>query len=52
MTNTVNLATSILNNIIGWLQGKKPLDSSQWSLELLKLLDLEKQKKSMNSSLA
>jgi len=44
MTNTVNLATSILNNIIGWLQGKEPLDSSQWSLELLKLLDLEKQK--------
>lgn len=44
MIDTVNLATSILNNIIGWSQGKEPLDSSQWSLELLKLLDLEKQK--------
>ncbi|WP_425915092.1 alpha/beta hydrolase family protein [Acinetobacter sp. TSRC1-2] len=44
MTDTINLATSTLNNIIDWLQGKEPLDRSEWSLELLKILDLEKQK--------
>lgn len=44
MTDTINLATLTLNNIIDWLQGKEPLDSSEWSLELLKILDLEKQK--------
>ncbi len=44
MTNTVNLATKVLNNIINWLQGKELLDRSEWGGELLKTFDLEKQK--------